>query len=121
MRGCLRASPYFFVTTNTEVEMKRIKVSFITLVSALLVIHTGFTQEPAIKDKHPCMTCEDLTNIILPDVTISSADRVYEDNSHCRVVGITGCEIQFELLLPENWNARFVTGGGGGFVGYLAN
>jgi feruloyl esterase len=41
--------------------------------------------------------------------------------AHCRVVGTIEKEIQFELLLPDDWNGRFVMGGGGGFVGSIQN
>jgi feruloyl esterase len=101
--------------------MKRIKVSIITVVMAFLVFHTGFAQETVNKSIYPCMPCEDLKNKKFSDVTITSAEKVDEDNPHCRVLGIIGREIQFELLLPDVWNARFVMGGGGGFVGYIAN
>jgi len=38
---------------------------------------------------------------------------------HCKVSGATGDETNFELLLPDEWNGRFLQGGGGGFVGSL--
>ncbi|MFT4519318.1 MAG: hypothetical protein ACI9JM_001714 [Halioglobus sp.] len=41
--------------------------------------------------------------------------------SHCKIDGVIDTEIHFELLLPDNWNGKFVMGGGGGFVGAIAN
>ena len=41
--------------------------------------------------------------------------------AHCKVAGVIGKEIGFELLLPDDWNGRFVMGGGGGFVGSVQN
>ena len=38
---------------------------------------------------------------------------------HCRVEGVIGSEIRFEVLLPDAWNGKFLMGGGGGFVGSL--
>lgn len=38
---------------------------------------------------------------------------------HCRAEGTIGDEIRFELLLPDEWNGKFLMGGGGGFVGSL--
>lgn len=35
--------------------------------------------------------------------------------------GVVGPEIHFELLLPEEWNGKFVMGGGGGFAGSVVN
>jgi feruloyl esterase len=37
------------------------------------------------------------------------------------VAGVIGTETNFELLLPEKWNGKFVMGGGGGFVGSVVN
>lgn len=46
-----------------------------------------------------------------------------EQPAHCFVKGAIDAEIGFELLmpLPENWNGRFVMGGGGGYVGSIQN
>jgi feruloyl esterase len=40
---------------------------------------------------------------------------------HCKVAGVIGTETHFELLLPDDWNGKFVMGGGGGFVGSVMN
>jgi feruloyl esterase len=37
------------------------------------------------------------------------------------VAGVIGAEINFELRLPDDWNGKFVFGGGGGFVGSVMN
>jgi feruloyl esterase len=37
------------------------------------------------------------------------------------VVGVVGTETNFELLLPDEWNGKFVMGGGGGFAGTVQN
>ena len=37
--------------------------------------------------------------------------------AHCRVAGVIGTEIRFSLLMPDDWNHKFLMGGGGGFVG----
>jgi feruloyl esterase len=57
----------------------------------------------------------------LPDVTISSVTQETQPAPHCKVAGVIGPEIHFELLLPEQWNGKFVMGGGGGFVGSVMN
>lgn len=57
----------------------------------------------------------------LPDVTIMSVTKETELAPHCKVAGVIGPEINFELLLPEKWNGKFVMGGGGGFVGSVMN
>ncbi|UCH44535.1 MAG: tannase/feruloyl esterase family alpha/beta hydrolase [Nitrospiraceae bacterium] len=57
----------------------------------------------------------------LPDVTISSVTQETQPAPHCKVAGVIGTETNFELLLPETWNGKFVMGGGGGFVGSVMN
>jgi feruloyl esterase len=37
------------------------------------------------------------------------------------VAGVIGTETNFELLMPDDWNGKFVFGGGGGFVGSVVN
>lgn len=69
----------------------------------------------------PCMSCEEIKNLGFPEVRILEAEAVEEGVAHCRLLGVIGKEINFELLLPSEWNARFVMGGGGGFVGNIQN
>ena len=57
----------------------------------------------------------------LPDVTLTSVAMEPAPVSHCRVAGVIGSDIRFELLLPREWNGKFVMGGGGGFVGSVMN
>ena len=57
----------------------------------------------------------------LPDVRITSVTKETQPVPHCKVAGVIGPEIHFELLLPEEWNGKFVMGGGGGFVGSVMN
>ena len=37
----------------------------------------------------------------------------------CQVIGTIGKELNFEVVLPEQWNERFIMGGNGGFAGEL--
>ena len=57
----------------------------------------------------------------IPDVKITEAITSSPGSSHCKVMGIIGREIRFELLLPLEWKGIFVMGGGGGFVGTIQN
>lgn len=82
--------------------------------------------------------CDALTDLKLPGIQIeqatSSAGEEAPDEDlptgiasrsskavvpHCRVEGTVGSEIRFEVLLPDDWNGKFLMGGGGGFVGSL--
>jgi len=71
--------------------------------------------------------CAQLTQLTLPDVRITEAVAVPAPATgpikvaHCRVAGVIGTEIKFSLLMPDEWNHKFVMGGGGGFVGAIDN
>src|SRR4051812_39477901 len=71
--------------------------------------------------------CAQLTALKLPDVKITEAIAVPAPSAgaikvaHCKVTGVIGTEIRFALLMPDNWNRKFVMGGGGGFVGTIDN
>tara|TARA_B100001540_G_scaffold144112_2_gene127884 strand:+ start:171 stop:1793 length:1623 start_codon:yes stop_codon:yes gene_type:complete len=55
------------------------------------------------------------------NVRISGVSRHRFPAAHCKVAGVIEDEINFELLLPEDWNGKYVMGGGGGFVGSVVN
>lgn len=71
--------------------------------------------------------CAALSAVRLPDVAIAGAVAVPATDkgrvrvAHCKVTGVIGTEIRFEVLLPDTWNGRFAMGGGGGFVGSVQN
>lgn len=69
------------------------------------------------------LTLAALRGLKLPDVALQSATRQAQSNQppFVQVEGVIGGNIEFELLLPEAWNKRFVMGGGGGFVGTVQN
>lgn len=69
-----------------------------------------------------------LMSLELPDVQITSITHETVsggaeagDVTYYDVDGVIGGTIRFELLLPDEWNDRFVMGGGGGFVGTVQN
>lgn len=71
--------------------------------------------------------CSQLMALKLPDVKVIDAAAIPAATqgairaSHCRVNGVIGAEIKFTLLLPDEWNRKFMMGGGGGFVGQVQN
>ena len=68
--------------------------------------------------------CSALSSMTLIDFEITESRHVLADvagPAHCRVQGVIDTEINFELLLPDVWNGRFVMGGGGGYVGTVQN
>jgi len=92
------------------------KILFITIfMGSVSIALSG----QADSDSSPCIACEQLKELSLPDLTILEAKETAE--GHCRVLGRISKEINFELLLPKSWNHRFLMGGGGGFVGTITN
>jgi feruloyl esterase len=65
--------------------------------------------------------CSEKAFPLLPDVRIVSVAAETDPAPHCKVAGVIGTETNFELLLPDSWNGKFVMGGGGGFVGSVTN
>lgn len=99
--------------------MKRIIFNMIAVVA---LMHFQLFLFAEISDNQtPCIPCEDLKSLVLPDITISEAMVIKKPVPHCKVLGRIGSEINFELLLPQDWNERFAMGGGGGFVGSIQN
>ena len=84
----------------------------------------GRVARPAVANPADCAS---LTTLKLPDVKVTEAAAVPAATTgavsvpHCRVAGVIGKEIRFTLLLPDEWNRKFMMGGGGGFVGRIDN
>jgi feruloyl esterase len=105
--------------------MKKLAIVF-ALLNSLMPLALPAQINPNSK---PCVPCEQLKNLRLPDVTILEATSIKNDSikgqiikvPFCRVLGRISKEINFELLLPGQWNERFLMSGGGGFVGSIQN
>ncbi|HEY3861386.1 MAG TPA: tannase/feruloyl esterase family alpha/beta hydrolase [Verrucomicrobiae bacterium] len=86
----------------------------------------GAPAAPAQSTNH--ISIQDLRGLRLPDVMLKTVIQIPADlqkkphvEAHMDVKGVIGGTIEFELLLPDSWNGRFVMGGGGGFVGSIQN
>ena len=93
----------------------RMKITLSLKLSLALTVLAVATSATAATD------CDGIKTLVLPDLRVESASRVETPAPHCKVAGIIGPEIRFELLLPESWNGKFLMGGGGGFVGSVQN
>jgi hypothetical protein len=86
----------------------------------------GFVAAPAFGATDHA-ECSHLVMLKLPDVKITEAAAVPAAPTgavrvpHCRVNGVIGSETHFTLLMPDDWNRKFMMGGGGGFVGQVQN
>ena len=101
-------------------------------IPCLLIATTAISQEKPTKT---CKPCESFKQLVLPDVTIEKTEAHIRDTipasqfepaviintPFCRLQGIIGKEIAFELYLPQNWNGRFLMSGNGGFAGRFQN
>ena len=90
-----------------------------TLATSLIVV--GACTGPA---KNVATSCAELTALTLNNSSITKTENIRASGtspSHCKVTGVIETEINFELLLPEEWNGRFMMGGGGGYVGTVQN
>jgi hypothetical protein len=89
----------------------------------LLISWLGFVCLLGVGRAEPAalLSLQELRAIRLPDVQIESAEAITPDRQKnpgakpmVQVNGVIGEAIHFELLLPDEWNERFVMGGGGG-------
>ena len=93
------------------------------LITGAFILIVNYAKAQSFPDAltKPCLSCESLKELQLPDVSIMQTAMINEPSPHCKVLGVIGKEIKFEVLLPEKWNSRFVMGGGGGFSGRIQN
>ena len=100
-----------------------------TLAAAAVLLQATLAaaQPAAVPRAKPVMACDAVASLALPDGKVTSATEVGSDPTrgihapHCKVGGVIGTEIHFEVLLPDAWNFSFLMGGGGGFVEGVAN
>jgi feruloyl esterase len=104
---------------------------------SLCLVFIFFISAALAQTVKSCKPCEELKNLQLPDVTILLAEAKTSDTiknvkepwnptviihkPFCRVLGRISKEINFEILLPDESNGRFLMSGGGGFVGSIQN
>ncbi len=97
----------------------------LSLACSTIVLLAAGCQQPAdledVATDAPVTLCSLESLPQLPDVTITSVTKETGPAPHCKVAGVIGTEIRFELLLPDEWNGKFAMGGGGGFVGFVIN
>lgn len=109
--------------------MKKVIVIVLTVVALSGVMGYQFVQstmDRVMPEQASVLTVPDTHCTLsrlpaLPNVTLLSAVTESDQASHCKITGIIDTEINFELLLPDAWNGKFVMGGGGGFAGTVVN
>jgi hypothetical protein len=93
----------------------------------LAAVAQGFSPAVTVIAAADHAECSHMTMLKLPDVKVTEAVAVPAATTgavraaHCRVNGVIEKEIKFSLLLPDEWNRKFMMGGGGGFVAGIDN
>jgi len=124
---------YYSTTQQSHIRKTNHHMRNVSICFAL----TFFISAALAQSVKFCKPCEELKNIQLPDVTILLVEAKVSDTiktpsepwnptviinkPFCRVLGRISKEINFELLLPDESNGRFLMSGGGGFVGSIQN
>jgi len=94
-----------------------VKILALGALAALAAV-MGVQAQPA------ATSCADLVNLKLPHVTISEAVMSTGGaGGFCKVLGsahpTADSDIRFEVVIPEQWNGRYLQVGNGGFAGVI--
>ncbi len=81
------------------------------------------------EDRRTAIDCAAAMQITLPDARVTAVRAVSPNDSlralgrkpYCRVEATIDEETHIVAMLPNEWNGRFLMGGGGGFVGSVDN
>ena len=107
-------------------SLRRVACRAATCAGLLLTSGRATHAAPAARTAADCAA---VLNVALPGVRVTAARAVQPNDSlralgrkpHCRVEATIDEETHIRALLPDDWNKRFVMGGGGGFVGAVDN
>ncbi|MCW5888966.1 MAG: tannase/feruloyl esterase family alpha/beta hydrolase [bacterium] len=87
--------------------MRRLPIRLTTLLLGLAAVPAAHAA-----------SCEALAMLVLPDTTITAAERP-AGTAHCRVAGVIAPQVQFQVWLPDAWNGKYLGVGNGALAGYL--
>lgn len=76
--------------------------------------------EPPVKT--PQEACDALSGVTIGEAKLSEPTLVAtagEIGEHCKVKGLVGTSLRFEVYLPTEWNKKLLYVGGGGFDGTI--
>ena len=91
------------------------------LFAAAVLVAVGSATAAVAESASAESACAALVDLDLPEVAVHMAERLADPVDHCKLTGTLGREIGFSVWLPDDWNGKFIMGGGGGFVGTIQN
>ncbi len=108
------------------------RATLVRLSLLLLLVTQAATAAPAQHGRRApraAVDCAAAMTIALPRARITEARAVQPNDSlralgqrpYCQIAATVDSETHIVALLPDDWNGRFLMGGGGGFVGAVQN
>src|SRR5437870_3751430 len=90
----------------------------LVVVATAAAVSVAQSQNSATAD-----SCAKLTGLKLHHVEITGAAMTQTGAAYCKILGTakptTDSDIRFEVLIPEDWNGRYLQVGNGGFAGTI--
>jgi hypothetical protein len=86
---------------NKKKQEMNSKIVICLLILLAWTASKGHAQTPATEQKAPCKPCAELKDLHLPDVRILTAEVLEKPVPYCKISGVIGKEIHFEVALPE--------------------
>jgi feruloyl esterase len=120
----MRDQIFFGSISSPSLIMRTIRTSLFAGFAAVASLAVANVVSVAATDH---ADCSHLSTLKLPEVKVTDSTAVATATTgdiraaHCRVNGVIGGDIKFTLLMPDDWNRKFMMGGGGGFVGTVQN
>ncbi len=106
-----------------------ITLAFVSLAAVARPSHAHAASVAVDHHAGAAPDCASALRVVLPNARVISARVVPATDSqralgrrpYCRIAATVDAETQIVALFPDEWNGRFVMGGGGGYVGAVDN
>lgn len=120
------------VTALRTASFRTVSFRAVTLALLSLVIPQAVQAAPGVRSPRimrAAADCAAALKVALPNAQVTASRAVLPNDSlralgrkpYCRVAATVDEETHIVALLPDDWNGRFLMGGGGGYVGAVEN